>query len=168
MSPLAALDAEGNPVADHTVDPGTLAEGQLVYLHGFEPAVVFGIEPDGKVEVGRFAEFLFTEAGNLSSARGPRPDWAGPEPEAPADRIASLEKQLAALTALLAQPQVAAAIQGALGQAPPPPPAEPPAPPADVAPPAPPAPAAPAPLGFLQPAPPAPAGDPGAPAGERV
>ena len=113
MSPVVT-----DPEADHTVDPANVDEGQLVYLHGFEPAIVFGVEPDGKVEIGRFGSLEYVGAGDLSTHRGARPTAIGPEEDSPQDRIAALEAQVAALVDALKGSTVT----------PPPPAEEPPAP----------------------------------------
>lgn len=86
---------------DHTLDPSQLQHGQLVYLYGYIPAVAFGTEDDGTVELARFGNIEFHPPTDISSKRGDRPTSALPPTPEPGDRIASLEAQVSELTALL-------------------------------------------------------------------
>jgi hypothetical protein len=160
--------------ADSAPEPGSLA-----FLYGYEPVVIFGVEPDGKVELARFAAFEYHDPADLNvGPRQAKPSTLLPLPPSPEDRVAELTKQVEVLTALVAQlahasgqGSLAAGIPGSsdaaaklAAAAPTIAPGDAPAPPASAPeqpPPAEPAPAAPAqPFG---PAPVAPAAEPPAP-----
>ena len=95
--------------ADYTLDPTALQTGQLVWLYGYAPAIAFGVEGDGSVELARFGSIEFHQPSDIATVRGPRPTATLPSAPEPGDRIAALEAQVAALVALLSQQGVPAA-----------------------------------------------------------
>lgn len=91
----------GNDGKDYTLDAAQLKQGQLAYLYGYKPIILFTDEGDGTVEVYELGDQRFYPAGDISTHRGPRPSSLAPEAPQSGDRIAALETQVATLLELL-------------------------------------------------------------------
>lgn len=78
--------------------------GSVVFKYGYVPCIVFETL-DGKIEVAEFANLDWDDPDNYFTERLPRPSVSLPTPPAQADRMAELERQVAALTTALTSAQ---------------------------------------------------------------